>query len=133
MITIVVLLSVAAVLSLIIVTYILKAPKLQGSPPTGLVLYDTSGVTLVDKLEQRLVANLWSSIVEAPLCPRGWVWNPADNLAKLSFSFSDGAERRFVLLRTDRIVELGPAPNQACRTLNSQEFMDRLLATSEAP
>ena len=128
----VVLVFLVAALSVVVATCSRTPPRPQGPLPNRLLLY-VDGVASLDTADRSVVESVWASIHEAPFCPRMWEWKPADNIARLLFRFSDGGIRLFVLSGTDYVIEVGPAPDQACRNLNTQELMDRLLATSEPP
>ena len=122
-----------ASLSVVVGTCGRTPPQPQGPIPNRLVLYDVDGTQLLDTADRSMVKSVWASIHEAPFCARMTLWNPRDNVAKLLFRFSDGAKRQFVLVGADRVMEVGPAPDRACRNLNTQELMDRLLKTNELP
>jgi len=96
-----------------------------------IIVFDDTGQQVTRVQNAKLLDDVLSDIDSAPKCPTGWGWNGTGILLKLSVHFADGREQRFVLLRNDRIVEIGRSPNDACRVVSSDKLETALLQRAE--
>lgn len=97
----------------------------SGSAVSELVLFDRKGTEENRIKDAALLGEIIVLIDSAPNCGR-WQWKEADIQKKFSIKYSSGAERRFVLIKPDRLIEVGLAPDQACRQVDFEKLLNKL-------
>lgn len=92
--------------------------------PSQVVLFDQTGKEQSSVTDPKTISEMASLIAAAPH-EKDWSWTDAEVQAKLSFRMADGAEQRFILMKSNRLIEIGPEPRKACRRVATVALLEK--------